>query len=61
MIDECVVVAGIEVERAHDRGYAQHVAADGEACDGGGEPKEGLQAGERRAQAPDRFPPVRPQ
>ena len=61
VIDQLVVEAGVELQRAHETGYAEQFGAHGEACDGGGEPKEGAQAGERRAQPPDRVPPGHPQ
>ena len=61
VIDERIVEAGIEVQRAHDGGDAEQLRPHREACHGGGEPQEGLQAGERRAQQPDRIPPEHPQ
>ena len=60
-IEEGIVAARIEVQRAHDAGDAQQFRPHREACHGGGEPQEGSQAGERRAQPPDRVPPVHPQ
>ena len=56
-----IVAPSVEVQRAHDGGHTQHVGARREACHGGGEPEEGLQPGECRAQTPDRVPPVHPQ
>ena len=61
VIDEGIVVAGVEVQRADEGGDAEQFGPHGETCHGGGEPEEGLQAGERRAQLPDRVPPVHPQ
>lgn len=41
VIDELVVEACLELQRAHEAGYAEQFGAHGEACDGGDEPKEG--------------------
>jgi hypothetical protein len=60
-IDQRIVAAGVEVQRAHDGGYAQQLGPHRETGHGGGEPQEGAQAGERRAQQPDYVPPVYPQ
>ena len=51
----------VEVERAHDGGDTELLDAHREAGHGGGEPQEGLQAGERRAQRLDCIPPEYPQ
>ena len=61
VIDQLVVAACVELERAHEAGDAEQFGAHGEACDGGGEPEEGAQTGERRAQQPDRVPPGDPE
>jgi hypothetical protein len=61
VIDERIVAARIEVQRTHDGGDAEQLRPHREACHGGGEPQEGSQAGERRAQHPDRVPPEHPQ
>ena len=61
VIDERIVAARIEVQRTHDGGDAEQLRSHREACHGGGEPQEGSQAGERRAQHPDRVPPEHPQ
>ena len=61
VIDQLVVEASLELQRAHEAGHAEQFGAHGEACHGGGEPEEGAQAGERRAEPPDRIPPGYPQ
>src|SRR5271165_4200220 len=61
VIDERIVAARIEVQRTHDGGDAEQLRSHREACHGGGEPQEGSQVGERRAQHPDRVPPEHPQ
>ena len=42
VIDEGIVVAGVEVQRAHEGGDAQQLGPHREASNGGGEPEEGL-------------------
>src|SRR5215472_18514654 len=61
IIAERIVATRIEVQRAHDGGDTELLGAHREAGHGGGEPQEGLQAGERRAQRPDGIPPEYPQ
>jgi hypothetical protein len=61
VIHQLIVEARLEVQRAHEAGDAEQFGAHGEACDGGGEPEKGAQAGERRTQQPDRIPPGEPQ
>jgi len=61
VIDQLVVAACVELERAHEAGDAEQFGAHGEAGDGGGEPEEAAQTGERRAQPPDRVPPGNPE
>ena len=61
VIDQLVVEAGVELQRSHQAGHAEQFGAHGEACDGGCEPEEGAQAGERRTQPPDRVPPGHPE
>jgi hypothetical protein len=61
VIDQLVVEAGVELQRAHQAGHAEQFGAHGEACDGGGEPKEGAQTGKRWAQQPNRVPPGHPE
>src|ERR1700683_681916 len=51
VIDELIVEAGLELQRAHQAGHAEQFGTHGEACDGGGEPEEAAQTGERRGQA----------
>ena len=51
VIDQLVVEARIELQRAHQAGHAEQFGAHGEAGDGGGEPEEGRSrenAGRRR-------------
>src|SRR4051812_3376825 len=60
-IEEGIVAPSVELQRAHNAGYAQQFRPHREACHGGGEPQEGLQAGESRGQPPDRVPPGHPQ
>ena len=55
MIDEGIVATSIEASSARTMLVTPSMSVlHGEACHGGGEPEEGLQAGERRAQPPDR-------
>jgi len=61
VIHQLIVEARLEVQRAHEAGDTEQFGAHGEACDGGGEPEEGAQTGERRTQQPDRIPPGDPE